>query len=80
MSAMLLFFLELVGWNQEGIVNFDDTLWETNYFMARGDFDMEISVEKIFLAQKMMIYKCNLAGEPVVTAIVGTIHSNCPLV
>ena len=80
MSVMLLFFLEFVGWNQEGIVNFDDTLWETNYFMARGDFDMEISVEKIFLAQKMMIYKCNLAGEPVVTAIVGTIHSNCPLV
>jgi pyruvate kinase len=55
--------------NQEGVANFDDILANSDAFMvARGEMGMEIPIEKIFYAQKVMIFKCNQQGKPVVTA------------
>lgn len=55
--------------NQEGLDNFNDILKRSYGIMiARGDLGVEIPIEEVILAQKLIINKCNQAKAPSITA------------
>ncbi|XP_060866433.1 pyruvate kinase-like [Metopolophium dirhodum] len=54
--------------NSVGLENMDDIIPGVDgVFLNRPNLSMEVGHDKIFLAQKIVLSKCNLAGKPTIT-------------
>jgi len=53
----------------EGLKNLDEIIALTDAVMvARGDLGVEVKMEEVPMAQKLIVEKCNKAGKPVIVA------------
>ncbi|KAK1360901.1 hypothetical protein POM88_045375 [Heracleum sosnowskyi] len=64
--------------NVEGLYHFDEILQEADgIILSRGNLGIDLPLEKVFLFQKAVVYKCNMAGKPaVVTRVVDSMTDN----
>ncbi|RDX99707.1 Pyruvate kinase 1, cytosolic, partial [Mucuna pruriens] len=64
--------------NIEGLRHFDEILREADgVIFARGNLGIDLPPEKVVLCQKAAIFKCNMAGKPVVvTRVVDSMTDN----
>lgn len=64
--------------NIEGLTHFDEILKEADgIILSRGNLGIDLPPEKGFLFQKTAVYKCNMAGKPVVvTRVVDSMADN----
>ncbi|KAH0775765.1 hypothetical protein KY290_007176 [Solanum tuberosum] len=64
--------------NVEGMGNFDEILGEADgIILSRGNLEIDLPPEKVFLFQKAAVHRCNMAGKPaVVTRVVDSMTDN----